>query len=96
MDQGLALVVAGVVTGISAIIVALIQTLRRENRRDHAVVASNLIRLHNALLRTAAQVGRVDEKLDAHIAEHHREGDTRDGAARRDARRERKQAQSSD
>lgn len=87
MDQGFAVVVAGAVTAIGGIIVALIQSLRKENRRDHAYVATALIRLNNSLTRTAAQMGRVEDKIDAHIGEHHEKGNEGDGTASRHSRR---------
>jgi hypothetical protein len=88
MTEGFGLVIAGAITAVGAIIVALIQTLRRENHRDHAHVAAALIRLHNSMQRTATQVGSVSQKLDEHIRQHSEEGKTENGDSGRTTRRE--------
>jgi hypothetical protein len=82
MDQGIALVVVAVITAVGGIIVAVIQSSRRENRRDHASVAAALLKLHNASQKASLAIGRVEVKLDRHLLDH--EKGEHDGIARRD------------
>lgn len=82
MDQGLAVVVVSVISTVGAIIVALLQSARKENRRDHASVAAALVRLHNSTQRTRLSVERVEMKVDRHLLDHERED--ADGTTRRD------------
>ena len=51
-------VIVAVVTGGFTIIVALVQRLGRQNRRDHGDVSRAL--------------GRIEGKLDAHVTDHGR------------------------
>lgn len=83
MNEGIALVVVAVISTVGAIVVALIQSMRRENRRDHASVAGALIRLHNASQKASLAIGRVELKLDRHLHDH--EKGEQDGAAGRDS-----------
>lgn len=59
-------VVVALITGAFGIVVALIQSARRENRDDHAVVANSLKQIHK-------DIHRVGQKVDRHI-EWHAEG----------------------
>ena len=59
-------VIVALISGAFAIVVALIQSARRENRDDHATVAESLRQIHK-------DVHRVGEKVDRHI-EWHAEG----------------------
>lgn len=68
MDQGLALFLGAVVAGISSVVVALVQRMRKENREDHGRVVDALGWVHSA-------VTRVEDKVDAHI-HWHLEGDS--------------------
>lgn len=68
MDQGVAVVLAAVVAGVSSVAVALVQKLRKENREDHAIVQEALGWIRGA-------VDRVEDKVDAHI-HWHLEGDS--------------------
>lgn len=63
-------IIVGVITTIGAIIVALVQRGRKENRDDHALVMG-------AIRHVVRVVHRVDEKLDKHIEDH--EGGKFDG-----------------
>ena len=56
-------VIVSIITGGFAIVVALIQAFRRENRRDHDEVARSLNGLHR-------EVHYVGEKVDRHITWH--------------------------
>lgn len=69
-------VIVAVITGGFGIIVALIQSSRRENKRDHGVVAESLRGLHK-------EVHRVGQKVDRHI-NWHAEGNTDGRFSRRD------------
>lgn len=69
-------VIVALITGGFGIIVALIQSSRRENKRDHGVVAESLRGLHK-------EVHRVGQKVDRHI-NWHAEGNTDGRISRRD------------
>jgi len=49
-------IVVAVIGGASLILGTLVQTMRRENNRDHAMVAQSL--------------NRIETKLDDHIDDH--------------------------
>jgi hypothetical protein len=68
-------IVVALVTGAFGVLVALIQQSRKENKRDHGVVAESLRLVHR-------EVHRVGEKVDRHI-EWHAEGGDGDGSSRR-------------
>lgn len=63
MDTGTAAVLAAIVTTVGAVIVALIQRGRRENKDDHALVMGAIRHVVNV-------VDRVDRKLDRHLDDH--------------------------
>lgn len=83
MDLGISAVVVGLVTALGGIIVACIQTGRRENKEDHALVADSLRQLH-------LEVHRVGNKVDRHV-QWHVEG-TRDGTVKPTTHRDREEA----
>lgn len=56
-------VVVALITGGFGIIVALIQSSRKENKRDHGVVADSLRQIHK-------DIHRVGDKVDRHITWH--------------------------
>ena len=56
-------VIVALITGGFGIIVALIQSFRRENKQDHDVVAESLRGLHR-------KVHQVGQKVDRHITWH--------------------------
>jgi hypothetical protein len=56
-------VIVALITGGFGIIVALIQSSRRENRRDHGEVADSLRQIHK-------DIHRVGDKVDRHITWH--------------------------
>lgn len=66
LDQGWALLVAGLATAVSGVIVALIQQFRKENRQDHAQVSAALERVSNT-------IDRVEGKVDTHLQWHIKE-----------------------
>jgi hypothetical protein len=57
-----AIIVAGL-TGLSGIVIAIVQKLRKENKEDHAFVRESLKVLHD-------DVKDVSSKLDDHISWH--------------------------
>lgn len=69
-------VLVALITGAFGIVVALIQSARRENRDDHAVVADTLRQIHR-------DVHRVGQKVDRHI-QWHAEGGSSDRSSRTD------------
>lgn len=62
MTEGIAVAMIGLV---GVVLSALIQSVRKENRRDHGVVAAKLDNL-------AMGHGRIESKIDTHINDHAR------------------------
>ena len=54
-----------VIGAVGVVLSALIQSMRKENRRDHGVVATKLDHL-------AEGHRRMEEKIDGHIGDHAR------------------------
>ena len=69
-------IIVALITGAFGVVVALIQSARRENRSDHAVVANSLKQIHK-------DIHRVGQKVDRHI-EWHAEGGTNGRSSRSD------------
>jgi uncharacterized protein (UPF0210 family) len=69
-------VIVALITGAFGIVIALIQSARKENRQDHAVVAESLKAVHK-------EIHRVGQKVDRHI-NWHAEGNTDGRFGRRD------------
>jgi hypothetical protein len=69
-------VLAAIVTACSAVIVALINKFRKENREDHAHVVK-------ALDRVSVTMDRVEGKVDSHIEWHLTGGTTNGRVSRR-------------
>lgn len=63
MDMGIAAVFVAALTTIGGVIVALIQSSRKENREDHALVVEQLRHVYKAVV-------KVDEKVDRHLMWH--------------------------
>lgn len=59
-------VYAALVTTIGAVLVALIQKFRKENKEDHGTVTAMIKLLHT-------DVKDIDQKLDRHIDDHLKE-----------------------
>ena len=49
-------IIVAVIAAVGGILAALVQSMRKENRNDHAVVANSL--------------NRIETKLDNHIDDH--------------------------
>ena len=58
-------VVVAVIGAMGVVLSALIQSMRKENRRDHGVVATKLDQL-------AEGHRRIEHKIDGHIGDHAR------------------------
>lgn len=56
-------IIVALITTMGTVLVALFNSLRKENRRDHGIVTSKLEQLHQ-------DVKDVDNKLDRHIDWH--------------------------
>lgn len=80
MDNEMAMILVAVITTVGGILVALIQSLRKENRDDHAVVQWSLERLAVIAERTEDKVDTVREELEEHLTWH--EEDFPDGVER--------------
>jgi hypothetical protein len=70
MDNGLAMVIVAVVTTVGGIVVAVIHSFRKENRKDHAEVSSGLLSLSLIALRTEQKVDTVKDELHEHLGWH--------------------------
>lgn len=63
MDAALAGIVVALITTVGTVMVAILNTLRKENREDHNVVRDKLQELRD-------DVKHIDDKLDDHISWH--------------------------
>lgn len=70
MRNELAMVLVAVITAGGGVIVALIQSLRRENKTDHANVRQHLNTLSNIAERTERKVDSVKDELHQHLEWH--------------------------
>ena len=76
MDSAIAV---ALIAAVGAVIAALIQQGRKENKDDHNVVAGllinvkdDIIHLHKKLDHLDDQVDKVDDKIDVHLKSHRR------------------------
>jgi hypothetical protein len=69
-------IVVAVITTVGGIIAALIMSLKRENRADHALVTEQIRSVHKTVI-------RLGDKLDKHI-DWHLEGNHDGKSAKRD------------
>ena len=63
MDSAVAAIIVALIRTVGTVMVALFNSLRRENREDHNVVTSKLQELKD-------DVKDIDNKLDDHISWH--------------------------
>jgi hypothetical protein len=70
MDNGLAMIIVAVITTMGGIMVALIQSLRKENREDHAIVRIRLAAIKDIAARTEKKVDTVKKELHDHLSWH--------------------------
>lgn len=72
MDGGWALILSAVVTAVGGVMVALLARVRKENKEDHAVVATMLQHVFGSVSRVEVKVDKVSDGLESHIKEHQR------------------------
>ena len=77
MDTGTASIIAAIVTGSFAVLVAAINKFRKENRDDHAYVRGLLAMLYKSQNRIESKVDKVDDRLSNHL-EFHASGEVLD------------------
>ena len=69
-------IIVAVIGVVGAILVALIEKSRRDNRKDHDSVSEKIDAVGKSLGRSIDRVGkgldRTEKKLDDHIADHAR------------------------
>ena len=70
-------IIVALIAAIGAIVAALVQMGRKENKSDHNVVANllvnvkdDIIHLHQKLDHLDDQVDNVDNKIDIHLKSH--------------------------
>lgn len=73
MSQAWAVFLASVVTTSGAILVAIMNRVRKENAKDHEVVQGVLRMVHRSQQRTEEKVDKVIDRLHLHIVEHHKD-----------------------
>lgn len=62
--------ILAIIAAATAIIVALIQKGRSENKSDHNVVASLLKEVHHDVINIENKLDDVESKIDIHIDNH--------------------------
>jgi len=70
-------IIVALITGAFAVVVALIQSSRRENKRDHGIVADSLRQINTS-------IHTVGKKIDGHI-NWHAEGGAHGRSSRTDS-----------
>lgn len=73
MDQGNAIIIVSVISTVGAILVAILQQFRTENRKDHASVVQALQHLNKNVDKNYVKLAKVDLKLDKHLFDHEKE-----------------------
>lgn len=66
-------IVVAIIGLVGAIIVALIQKSRKENKSDHNIVAQLLEVVHHDVSKVEDKLDHVEEIIDNHITEHRKE-----------------------
>ena len=70
METSTATVIAAVITGSFAVLVAAINKFRKENKDDHAYVRGLLAMLYKSQNRIEGKVDKVDDRLSNHLEFH--------------------------
>lgn len=72
-------ITVAVIAAVGAILAALVQKGRQENRDDHNVVANmlvlvkdDIIHLHKKIDHVDDQIDKVEDKIDNHVQSHRR------------------------
>lgn len=70
-------IIVSIIAAVGAVLVALVQMGRKENKDDHNTVAGlilsvkdDIIHLHEKIDHVDQQVEKVDDKIDMHIKWH--------------------------
>lgn len=70
-------ILVSLIAAVGAILAALVQRGRKENKDDHNVVANllvnvkdDIIHLHKKIDHLDDQVDKVDDKIDVHLKSH--------------------------
>lgn len=63
-------ILVAIISLVGGVIVALIQQGRKENKKDHNIVANILNNVHKDVVKVENKLGHVEDKLDAHVKEH--------------------------
>ena len=63
-------IIVAMITGCFGILVALVQKGRRENSRDHGIVAEKLEQLKYGIEDVDADIQVLEAKFDGHINDH--------------------------
>lgn len=63
-------ILVAIITGCFGILVALVQKGRRENSRDHGIVAAKLEQLQYGIEDVDADIQVLEAKFDGHINDH--------------------------
>ena len=63
-------ITVAVITVIGSIIVVLIEKGRKENARDHGIVAEGLKEIQNLVENIDEDVMHIEQKLDSHLRDH--------------------------
>lgn len=70
MDSGWALVISALITAIGSVAVVVFAQMKKQNTKDHAVVAGMLQHIYRVSSRVETKVEKVDSKLNTHIEGH--------------------------
>lgn len=70
-------IIVSLIAALGAVLAALVQRGRKENKDDHNVVANllvnvkdDIIHLHKKIDHLDDQVDKVDDKIDVHLKSH--------------------------
>ena len=63
-------ILVAVITGCFGILIALVQKSRKENTRDHGIVAERLESLREDIHDIDADIAVIEAKIDGHINDH--------------------------
>lgn len=72
MSAAWATVIAACIAACSAVLVAVINKFRQENRKDHGQVMTVLGAITRMMGDHSNKIDRIDDKLERHIDSHNR------------------------
>lgn len=81
-EEALATIVIATITAVGGIVVAFIQSLRKDNKNDHLSNQAILLRMDDKQdamhVELTKRMDRIEQKVDDHISHHaHKEGQGR-------------------